>query len=49
MPEGSFAATRPTTDNGTNEQFHHRLARGNEAEFRLLAENTSERTGRDDT
>ena len=33
MPEGSFDARRLTTDDGTNEQLHRRLARGNEKRF----------------
>ncbi len=33
MPEGSFAARHPTTDEGTKEQLHRRLARANEKRF----------------
>ena len=33
MPEGSFAARPLTTDDGTNEQLHRRLARANEKRF----------------
>ena len=33
MPEGSFAAARLQTDEGTNEQLHRRLARANETRF----------------